>query len=97
MSSKFLAICLITAMLCGCGRRTITIEKYEILNGKPVVVFKGKYEVAGDQKFSNFNMKLPDRFEASFDQEAKGAGIDTAIDAVRDFVKLIEDGKLVTP
>ena len=92
---RILAICLLAVVVCGC--RTITVEKYEILNGKSVCTFRGKYEVMGDQKFSNFNMKLPDKFEASFDQEAKGAGIDTAIDAVRDFAKLIDEGKLVTP
>ena len=91
-----MTICLVAVVvLSGC--RTITVEKYEIIDGKPVAIFKGKYEVAGDQKFSNFNMKLPDKFEASFDQEAKGAGIETAIDAVRDFAKLIAEGKLVTP
>ena len=92
---KLLAVCLLAALLAGC--RAITFEKYEIVNGEPVAVFKGKYEVVGDQKFSNAKIKVPDKFEASFDQEAKGAGIDTAVDAVRDFAKLIADGKLVTP
>lgn len=93
---KILAVCLIVVMLCGCGRR-ITIEKYEILEGGPVLLFRGTYEVTGDQKFSDFKMKLPGKFEVSFDQEAEGAGIETAIDAVRDFAGLIAEGKLVTP
>ena len=89
-------ICLVAAIwLSGC--RTIIVEKHEYVDGELVAVFKGGYEVVGDQKFSNFKMEVPGKFKASFDQEAKGAGIETAIDATRDFIKLIDDGKLVTP
>jgi len=91
---KIMTICLVAAMLCGCGRE-ITIEKYEILDGRQVLVFKGKYKVTGDQKLSNFQMKLPDRFEVRFDQEATGAGIDSAIDVVGKVAEAVIEGKLV--
>ena len=93
---KFLVIFLMAPLLCGCLRE-VKIRKYEILAYRPVLIFAGEYKVWGDQKLSDFKMKLHDKFEVSFDQEAEGAGIETAIDVVRDFTGLIREGKLVTP
>jgi len=92
---KWLLLIMLLPLATGC--RTFNIEKTEIIDGRPVVVFKAAYSVAGDQNIQDFNLELPNKGRISFDQKAEGAGIDNAFDTLNGFIKLIAEGKLKTP